>query len=311
MSDIWAIDLAPLVPATIRQLGSQGDKPVYHIRDQAGQEYVVKLFSDRSLRSPTGRTAYERELACYRVLPSTIGDIARIPKLIGWGPRHIVLEYLDAVGPVYESLRKEDPLKFATAVAAIHWDTPPARLPVHLELAHRATYSPEWDAHRNALGIVRRRFGTAISVRCIRVLLQCRLRQPRLGRVFHAHNDLIPSNVLPGADGVFQFIDFASRTAEGRWVLDDVVRFGLLTRDMEFARTLVATYKGLLRERGIARLDTRSQVRFALLRLSMSMLKWSTEFRTAGSRLILDVLLDEERFGSWLMSWDSPFEATR
>jgi len=309
-ADLRAIDLSPLVPTTVRRLGSQVEKPVYLIQDQTGKRYVVKVFSEESLRSPTGRTAYERELISYRVLPSTIGEFARIPALLGWGPRHLVLEYLEPVASAHESIRAGDSLNFVTAVAALHWDTPTARLPTHLELAHRATYSPGLDAHRNALGIVRRRLGNAVSARCIRVLLQCRNRQPRLGRVFHAHNDLIVPNVFRGGDGRYQFIDFASRTDEVRWVLDDVVRFGFLTRDMELTRILVETYEKLLRERGIVRLDISSQVRFALLRLSMSMLKWSAEFRKLGSFLILDVLLDEGRFNSWLSSWDSPFTPT-
>jgi hypothetical protein len=137
--------------------------------------------------------------------------------------------------------------------------------------------------------------------------LQCRSRQPPLGRIFYAHNDLIIPNVFRGADGRYQFIDFASRSPERRWVLDDVVRFGFLTRDMGLTRLLVETYADLLRERGITQLEVPSQVRFALLRLSMSMLKWSMEFRDAGSRLILDVLLDEASFDTWLDSWDSPF----
>jgi len=309
-ADLRAIDLSPLVPTTIRRLGSQVEKPVFLIGDETGKRYVVKVFSEESLRSPTGRTAYQRELACYRVLPSTIGEYARIPMLFGWGPRHLILEYLEPVAPALESVRAEDSLSFVAAVAALHWDTPAARMRVHLEMAHRITYAPGWDAHRNALGIVRRRLGNAVSARCILVLSQCRDRQPRLSRVFHAHNDLILPNVFRGTDGRYQFIDFASRTAENRWVLDDVVRFGFLTRDMDLARILVETYVDLLRERGIARLDIRSQVRFALLRLSMSMLKWSTEFQDAGTRLILDALLDETSFESWFSSWESPFMPT-
>jgi hypothetical protein len=309
-ADLRGIDLYPLVPTVVRRLGSKVEKPVYLIRDQGGKNYVVKVFSKESLRSPTGRTAYERELACYRVLPSTIGDFVRIPMLFGWGPRHLILEYLEPVGSAHESVRAGGALNFVAAVAAFHWDTPVARLPVHLELAHRATYSPGWDAHRNALGIVRRRLGKAVSARCIQVLSQCRNRQPRLGQTFHVHNDLITPNIFRGPDGRYQFIDFASRTPEDRWVLDDVVRFGYLTRDMELARSLVETYEDRLREGGITRLAVQPQVRFSLLRLSMSMLKWSTEFQSVGARLILDVLLDERRFDSWMQSWDSPFLAT-
>jgi hypothetical protein len=309
--DLKGIDLTPLVPASVDRLKSRDDKPVYLVRDQAGRRYVVKVFSKESLRSPTGRTAYERELACYRTLPSAIGEHARIPRLLGWGPRHLVLEYLERAMPVYEYVRAGNADAFVAAVAALHWDTAATRLPIHLELTHRATYSPGWDACRNALGIVRRRLGPAVSARCIRVLSQCRHRQPRLGPVFHTHNDLIGRNVLPAADGRYQFIDFASCTAESRWILDDVVRFGFLTGDMELARTLVGMYSRLLKERGIALLDTPSQVRFALLRLSMSMLRWSVEFREAGSGMILDVLLDERSFNSWLDSWDSPFTVAR
>jgi len=309
-ADLEAIDLSPLVPTSVRRLGSQVEKPIYLVENQAGKKYVVKVFPEKSFESPTGRTAYERELACYRVLPSIIGDYARIPTLLASGPRHLILEYLEPVASTLESIRAGESLNFVAALAAFHWDTPAAPLPVHLELAHRATYSPGWDAHRNALGIVRRRLGNVVSARCTRVLVQCRNRQPRLKRAFNAHNDLIVPNVFRGADGRYQFIDFASRTAEIRWVLDDVVRFGFLTRDMELARILVETYEELLRERGIVRLDIRSQVRFALLRLSMSMLKWSTEFQIAGSRLILDVLLDEMSYDSWFSSWDSPFKPT-
>jgi hypothetical protein len=308
--DLREIDLSPLVPLAVRRLGSKVEKPVYLIEDQTGKKYVVKVFSKDSLRSPTGRTAYERELACYRTLPSTVGEHARMPSLVGWGPRHLILEYLKSIATAHESIRTRDTHNFVAAIAAFHWDTPAARLPVHLELAHRAIYSSGWDAHRNALGVVRRSLGKAVSSRCIGVLLQCRSRQPPLGRIFHAHNDLIAPNVFRGADGRYQFIDFASRSAERRWVLDDVVRFGFLTRDMELTRSLVGAYEKLLRERGITLLDIPSQVRFALLRLSMSMLKWSTEFRRAGARLILDVLLDEKSFDSWLQSWDSPFSAT-
>jgi hypothetical protein len=306
---IEGIDLTPLVPTSVTRLGSKNKKPVYLIRDQAGQRYVVKVFSKGSLRSPTGRTAYERELACYRTLPSTLGEYGRISRLFGWGPRHLVLEYLERSMPVYEFIRAGNPDAFIAAVAALHWETAATRLPVHLELAHRATYSPGWDACRNALDIVRRRLGPAVSAKCLRVLSQCRKRQPRLGPVFHAHNDLIGSNVRPGADGRYHFIDFASRTAEARWILDDVVRFGFMSRDMELARTLVGMYASVLRERGISRLDVPSQVRFSLLRLSMSMLRWSAEFQKVGAGLILNVLLDEKSFDSWLDSWDSPFSA--
>jgi hypothetical protein len=307
MSDLDNIDLSPIVPTLMRPSGWPRDKPVYLIQDQAGHRYVVKVFPPRSLLSVTRRTAYERELATYRSLPSIVGDKVRIPKLIAWGPTHLVLEYLEPLQPVYDFILARGPGDFIDALAAFHWDTPATPLPTHLELGHRATYSPEWDARRNALGVVRRRFGTSMAARCLRILSWCRRQQPRLSRVFHAHNDLMASNVSRGTDGRYQFIDFASRTAEARWVLDDVVRFGFLTRDMACARAMVELYAERLGDRGVGTVDVRSQIRFSLLRLSMSMLKWSPEFRAVGSLLILEVLIDEHRLDSWLSSWESPF----
>jgi hypothetical protein len=307
MSHLGKIDLGPIIPTLLRPSDWPMNKPVYLIQDQAGHRYVVKVFPTGFLPSVTRRTAYERELATYRSVPSIIGDKVRIPKLIAWGPSHLVLEYLEPLQPVYDFLLARGSDDFIDALAAFHWDTPATPLPTHLELSHRATYSPEWDARRNALGVVRRRFGTAVAARCLRILSWCRGQQPRLRRMFNAHNDLMASNVSPGADGRYQFIDFASRTTEARWVLDDIVRFGFLMRDMERARALVELYAKRLGDRGVGAVDVRSQIRFSLLRLSMSMLKWSPEFRVAGSRLIVEVLIGEHRFDSWLSSWESPF----
>jgi glycosyltransferase involved in cell wall biosynthesis len=309
LAELTDLDLGKVVPTTIRRLGWNRGKPVYLVEDQEGQLFVVKKSLSSGLRSMTGRAAHERELAAYRTLPTLIGDRVRIPRLIAYGPGHLVLEYMAPVGPAYQAIRTHGVASFAEAVAAFHWDTPPVPLPIHLDWLHRSTYSPEADAIRAALGPLRRFLGLRVARRCLRVIGQCRSEQPRLFRHFNAHNDLWASNVLPAADGRYQLIDFAALTPQHRWVLDDIVRFGFLTRDMGLTRALVEAYIEDLNKRNISGVIVRPQIRFALLHLSMNMLTWDKLFNRVASSFIVGTLLRDGAFGKWLVTWPSPFPA--
>jgi hypothetical protein len=310
MLDLSGLDLGDLVPKTVQRLGWMRDKPVYRVEDQSGQQFVVKVFGPPERLSLRARAAFAKELVSYQTLPATIGERVRIPKLISFGPGHLVLEYLAPAARAYQAVREQGASAFAEAVAAFHWDTPDAPLPARMDWLHRVTHSPESDALLSAVRVVPGQLGFANARRCLAVINRCRRQQSPLPRRFNAHNDLWASNVLPSADGRFQLIDFACRTTERRWVLDDVIRFGFLTRDMDLTRELIDAYMQNLEVRKIPGVAVRSQIRFSLLRLGMGMLSWNSQFQSIARSFIVETLLDNTTFEDWVGSWRSPFPPT-
>jgi hypothetical protein len=308
IEDLAGIDLGGIVPHSIRPCGWMREKPIYRIEDTAGRRFVLKSISRADRNSVRRRVAFAKEVASYSALQMYAGRFVSIPKLVSHGPAHLLIEHVTTSGSAIAAVRARGVDGFAKAVAEFHWDAPPGPLRPVGELIHRMSYSAEADAIHTACAPVRRQLGIGIANRCAQMVVTCRKQQPVLDRSFVSHNDLWSANVLPDVGGQkYHLIDFASRSVERRWVFDDVVRFGFLTRDMNLARELMHAYSVEIARRGIEGVVAGPQIRFALLRISMRMLSWKREFRDAVTAFITTVLLDDYKFDHWLETWESPF----
>jgi len=306
--DLAKIDLGGIVPHSVRPCGWMREKPIYRIEDREGRQFVLKTISRTDRTSLRRRIAFAKEVASYFALERYAGRFVSVPKLVSHGPTHLLIEHVTTSGSAIAAIRARGVDGFAKGVAEFHWDTPPSPLRTGGELIHRMSYSAEADAIHTACAPVRRQLGLGIAKRCAQMIITCREQQPVLDQSFVSHNDLWAANVLPDQKGKkYYLIDFASRSVERRWALDDVVRFGFLTRDMKLARELVHAYRAELGRRGISGVLERPQIRFALLRISMRMLSWNQEFRDAVKEFITTVLLDDRKFDRWLETWESPF----
>jgi len=309
-NDLQRLDLGGVIPKTVKPLGWNSQARIYLITDGGGRQFVLKqLKGDSSGRrfSTYEQLGLKKEIASYKALPRQVGSRVLIPALVAHGRSHLLVEYVSTTRPVLDAVREDGPTAFAEAIAQFHWDAPPGALNPINEFRHKLSYAPEADAVLTAVRAVRKHLGLHTAQRCIQVLQQCRRKQPRLRQSFSSHNDLWVPNVLAITNGKFCLIDFASRTRGSRWVLDDIVRFGFLTRDMELTRALVSAYEEELRKRKIAAIHTQSQIRFALLRICMTSRLWKKELAESLQTFLLTILIHDAAFKMWLCDWESPF----
>jgi hypothetical protein len=287
----------------------RGEMVTHFIADTSSGRLFLKIGRPTSgprqqlLRKLLGRPSLERQVDVLEGLERSPFPTLRYPRLVRSDrSRYVLVEHIAGARPASDGEAPEalvaSLLEFQTSSAQRAFGGVVSRL-------LGASLAPEAYLVRRALPRLLRESGWRSAWRLVRTMHWCRRQQPALDRQVLIHNDFHHENVLIDADGVMYLTDFENAVSTRRWVLVDIVHYAVGTTsaviDTELIRAYVAAAR-LVPEIG-DRLALEPQLRLALLRRiaqHVSSAAVPEHVRTTYRSLLDEVLLDDERFRSWV-----------
>lgn len=275
------------------------DCGTFVLKFQRQPRTALQSLRRKLLGSPTLR----RQIGVYQRLDTQQFTSLNYPRLVKTdNETFVLLTYI----PHTSDHPKDLELKRRIVASLIEYQTcslNPAEAFVMKPFLHLAL-SPFWTVFRQTLTRVRRQYGSALAISCLKALWTCRQRQSPLDKPIWLHNDFHHNNVLVDKHGNVYIHDFEQTVAERRWVLIDIAHQATDTATFSIDLDLIRLYVDHLKATNarFGTLNYAAQLRFALLHRCLQHLISKAppdNVKQQYLEFISTILVPEEAFRSW------------